>query len=78
MNAGTGPFVHASTAFVAGVAADAACFAVMALYACGSVGSYLPAIRSGKTSADGGYDSTLQRVTRTGKTGTRNVHEGKT
>ena len=78
VNAGTGPIVHASTAAVASVSANAARFAIMALYVCGSVGSYLPAVRTGKTSTGGRYDSSPQRVTRTGKTGTRDVHEGKT
>ena len=62
MNVGTGPIVHASTTAVVR----------------GSVGSCLPAVRTGKTRTGGRYDSSPQRVTRTGKTGTRDVHEGKT
>ena len=78
VNAGTGPIVHASTASVASVAADAARFAIIAVYVCESIGSDLPAIRTGKTSTDGRYDGRAQLVTRTGKTGTRNVYEGRT
>ena len=78
VNERAGPFVHASTAFVASVAADAACFAIMAVYVCGSIGSHLPAISTGKTSTDGRYDGIAPRVTRTGKTGTRNVYQGRT
>ena len=73
VNEGTGPIVHASTAFVASVAADAACYAIMVVYVCGGIGSHLPAIRTDKTSTDGRYDGRAQRITRTGKTGTRNV-----
>ena len=70
MNAGAGPFVHASTAFVASVAADAVCFAIMAVYVCGSIGSHHLAIRTGKTSADGKNDGTAQHITCSGKTST--------
>ena len=78
VNEGAGPIVHASTAFVASVAADAACYAIMAVYVCGSIGSHLPAIRTGKTNTGGKYDGIAPRVTRTGKTGTRNVYQGRT